>query len=108
MVQLSGNIEWITPLESPEQEIGKPQLLADPELVASPRNMALLDFTSRYSCQRASPLFCPNQNLVEELDIIRRSRTLEGEERSMLSYSRAIAVSILYFVNNRKPITFPS
>lgn len=39
-----------------------------------------------------SPLICPNQTLVNELSVIRRSRELEGEERSALSYSRAIAV----------------
>jgi DNA polymerase mu len=53
----------------------------------------LRSHTSRYSCCRASPLTCPNQGLVAELDVIRRSRTLEGEERSALSYQRAIAVS---------------
>ena len=54
-----------------------------------------LSHTSRYSCCRASPLVCPNQGLVAELDVIRRSRSLEGEERSALSYQRAIAVSLL-------------
>lgn len=54
-----------------------------------------LSHTARYSCCRASPLICPNQGLVAELDIIRRSRSLEGEERSALSYQRAIAVSLL-------------
>ena len=47
---------------------------------------------SRYACQRASPLVCPNQALVRELDVIRRSRALEGEERSSLSYQRAASV----------------
>jgi hypothetical protein len=54
-----------------------------------------LSHTARYSCCRASPLICPNQGLVAELDVIRRSRSLEGEERSALSYQRAIAVSCL-------------
>ena len=47
---------------------------------------------SRYACQRASPLVCPNQELVREFDIMYRSRALEGEERSGLSYERAISV----------------
>lgn len=51
-----------------------------------------LDYTSRFSCQRASPLQCPNQDLVSELAVIQRSRKLEGEERSALSYQRAIGV----------------
>jgi DNA polymerase IV len=54
----------------------------------------LLNHSSRYSCCRASPLVCPNQGLIEALDVIRRSRSLEGEERSALSYQRAIAVSL--------------
>jgi len=65
----------------------------DPEDVVDPRDLAVLDHTSRYACQRASPLICTNQDLVRELDIIRRCRNLEGEERSMLSYARAIGVS---------------
>ncbi|KAG0702866.1 hypothetical protein DFH29DRAFT_804345 [Suillus ampliporus] len=52
-----------------------------------------LSHNAKYSCLRASPLICPNQSLVKEIDIIRRSRHVEGEERSMLSYSRAIAVT---------------
>lgn len=54
-----------------------------------------LSHTARYSCCRASPLICPNQGLVGELDVIRHSRSLEGEERSALSYQRAIAVRTL-------------
>ncbi|KAI0090579.1 Nucleotidyltransferase [Irpex rosettiformis] len=54
-------------------------------------NTAKLSWKSRYACQRASPLICANQPLAKELDIIKRSRALEGEERSALSYSRAIA-----------------
>lgn len=50
-----------------------------------------LSWQARYSCQRASPLICSNQDLALELDVIKRSRALEGEDRSALSYSRAIA-----------------
>ncbi|KAG2043799.1 hypothetical protein BDR03DRAFT_989452 [Suillus americanus] len=52
-----------------------------------------LSHNAKYSCLRPSPLVCPNQSLVKEIDIIRRGRNIEGEERSMLSYSRAIAVT---------------
>lgn len=51
-----------------------------------------LNYMSLYACQRASPLVCPNQDLARELDIIRQSRALEGEDRSALSYQRAISV----------------
>ncbi|KAI6009829.1 hypothetical protein EDC04DRAFT_2771985, partial [Pisolithus marmoratus] len=71
----------------------KPQLFRDPEEIADPRDAAALDYTSRYSCQRGSPLTCPNQGLVRELDIIRQCRFVEGEERSILSYARAIALT---------------
>lgn len=57
-----------------------------------PTNLALLTNNSNYACQRASPMVCPNQALAAELDIIKRSRALEGEDRSALSYSRAISV----------------
>ncbi|EJD44828.1 hypothetical protein AURDEDRAFT_124929 [Auricularia subglabra TFB-10046 SS5] len=43
------------------------------------------------SVLRLHPLVCPNQRLIEELAVIRNARKLEGEERSELSYSRAIA-----------------
>jgi hypothetical protein len=38
---------------------------------------------------------CPNQSLCAEFDVLRRSRVLEGNERSALSYARAIAVSVI-------------
>ncbi|KZV99651.1 Nucleotidyltransferase [Exidia glandulosa HHB12029] len=47
--------------------------------------------TSRFSVQRLHPLVCPNQALIKELAIIRRARELEGEDRSALSYMRAIS-----------------
>lgn len=52
-----------------------------------------LKYNSRYSCCRASPLVCTNQGLVTALDVMRQSRSLEGEDRSALSYERAVAVS---------------
>ena len=67
-----------------------PSYLLPPPVPIS-TNTSKLDHKSRYSCQRASPLVCPNQVLALEVDIIRRSRALEGEDRSALSYSRAIS-----------------
>ena len=52
-----------------------------------------LDHTAHFCCSRASPLVCPNQPLCEALDVLKRGRALESNERSALSYSRAIAVS---------------
>ncbi|KAL1736401.1 hypothetical protein EV714DRAFT_199088 [Schizophyllum commune] len=49
-----------------------------------------LDYRSRYACCRASPLVCPNQGLVSRLAIIRRSRELEDDRISALSYDHAI------------------
>ncbi|VDC00335.1 unnamed protein product [Peniophora sp. CBMAI 1063] len=54
--------------------------------------MEKLRFNTRFSCQRATPLRCINQDLCDTLEIIRRSRLLVGEDRSALSYGRAIAV----------------
>jgi len=65
----------------------------DPEASAKDTDLAALNYLSHFCCQRPSQLTCPNQALVNELDIIRRARFVEGEERSMLSYARAIAVS---------------
>ena len=52
-----------------------------------------LDHTARLCCSRASPLVCVNQPLCATLDVLRRCRALESNERSALSYARAIAVS---------------
>ncbi|KAJ7188691.1 hypothetical protein C8R46DRAFT_1157626 [Mycena filopes] len=49
--------------------------------------------TSRYACLRRCPMVCPNQQLVQQLGIIRRSRELEGKDTSSLSYDRAISVA---------------
>ena len=53
---------------------------------------ASLDSGARFSCLRASPLVCANWGLCEQLDVMRRARELEGEERSALSYRRAVSV----------------
>lgn len=54
-----------------------------------------LDHTAHFCCSRASPLVCPNQPLCAALDVLKRDRALESNERSALSYSRAIAVSVI-------------
>ncbi|KAI0359237.1 Nucleotidyltransferase [Trametes cingulata] len=81
--------------EKPPRAVSIPAHLLppDPPILT---NLQKLDYTSRYACQRASPLVCPNQDLVRELDIIRQSRALEGEERSALSYQRALSVIKAY------------
>jgi DNA polymerase IV len=53
-------------------------------------------YTSSYACQRHSPLVCPNQDLIEELMVIKRAREVDGDMRSMLSYSRAISVRFFF------------
>ena len=75
---------------------------AEPEVAQGPSSIETrgtpppstrgLSHTAKLACCRASPLVCPNQALVEELDVIRRMRWLEGEEVNALSYSRTIAV----------------
>ncbi|TFK44904.1 hypothetical protein BDQ12DRAFT_641934 [Crucibulum laeve] len=47
---------------------------------------------TRYACTRASPLVCPNQALAIELNILHRSRELEGKAANALSYERAVAI----------------
>lgn len=54
-----------------------------------------LDHTAHFCCARACPLVCPNQPLCDAFDVLRRGRALESNERSALSYARAIAVSVI-------------
>lgn len=88
------------------KEIVPPAFLLPPPVPPPP---AELDHTARYCCSRASPLVCVNQPLCAALDVLRRSRALESNERSALSYARAIAVSValpsfVYFpLNFRAP-----
>lgn len=65
-----------------------PAFLLPPSKPPSPVE---LDHTAHFCCSRASPLVCPNQALCAEFDVLRRSRMLESNERSALSYARAIA-----------------
>ncbi|OCH93467.1 Nucleotidyltransferase [Obba rivulosa] len=85
-----------TPSVKETVEIPAYLLPPDPPI---PTNVERLDYKSRFACQRASPLVCPNQALAEELNIICKSRALEGEARSALSYERAISVVKAYPYN---------
>ncbi|PIL32799.1 hypothetical protein GSI_04916 [Ganoderma sinense ZZ0214-1] len=89
---LSASTSTATGMEGKERAVSvipKHLLPPDPPI---PTNVEKLSYTSRYACQRASPLVCPNQDLVCALDTIRQSRALEGEDRSALSYERAASV----------------
>ena len=57
-----------------------------------PPSPSSLSYMSRFAVQRASPLVCPNQAMLMQLDIIRNARVLDGDARSAMSYSRSIAV----------------
>ncbi|KAJ7072686.1 DNA polymerase mu [Mycena amicta] len=59
-------------------------------------NLEQPHYTSRYACLRPCPMECPNQNLAEQLAVIRRSRELEGDDTSALSYERTISVIKAY------------
>ncbi|KAF9777864.1 hypothetical protein BJ322DRAFT_514143 [Thelephora terrestris] len=52
---------------------------------------AALSPSAKYACQRQSPLVCPNQDLVEQLAVLKRARELDLNWESALSYARAIA-----------------
>ncbi|KAF9464977.1 hypothetical protein BDZ94DRAFT_1215253 [Collybia nuda] len=54
------------------------------------------NYFSRFACARASPLVCPNQDLVTEIAVLSKSRELEGKHINALSYERAIAVLKAY------------
>ena len=56
---------------------------------------AELSHRAKLACQRESPLICPNQELVEQIDVLRCARELDMDWRSALSYARAIAVRSL-------------
>ncbi|TFK23154.1 Nucleotidyltransferase [Coprinopsis marcescibilis] len=47
---------------------------------------------ARYACERASPLFCPNQELADALSVLCRDRELEGLNVNALAYQRAVAI----------------
>jgi DNA polymerase mu len=55
-------------------------------------------YTSSYACLRPCPMVCPNQGLVQQFGIIRRSRELEGKDISALSYERTISVRLVELI----------
>ncbi|KAI9441646.1 Nucleotidyltransferase [Lactarius indigo] len=62
-------------------------------LQSKPPSPVELDHTAHFCCSRASPLVCPNQALCAEFDVLRRSRALESNERSALTFPRVITES---------------
>ena len=49
--------------------------------------------TAKFACQRESPLVCPNQELVEQLNVLKLCAELDVNPREThLAYARAIAV----------------
>ncbi|KAN0095310.1 Nucleotidyltransferase [Hyaloscypha variabilis] len=51
---------------------------------------------TQYSCQRPTPLHCPNEDFLSELRVIKQARTLSGEDISRRAYSAAIAAIASY------------
>ncbi|KZO98779.1 Nucleotidyltransferase [Calocera viscosa TUFC12733] len=98
---------------APEAQGKKRQLSSSPRAPspapqASDSDSIPLHFTpgwpvpnSRYACKRRTPLYTPNEPLLTALAVIMRSRELEGEDRSALSYARGISVLKAY----PRPIT---
>ncbi|KAG8221279.1 hypothetical protein J3R82DRAFT_1445 [Butyriboletus roseoflavus] len=82
--------------EASPNPYGQVPISTDTEGSIKDTDLAALNYLSPFCCQRPSHLICPNQALAEELDIIRRARLFEGEERSTLSYARAIAAIKAY------------
>jgi DNA polymerase mu len=50
------------------------------------------NWNAKYACQRASPMVCLNQVLATELNVLARSRELEGLSMNALSYEKSVAV----------------
>ncbi|GJJ09578.1 hypothetical protein Clacol_003801 [Clathrus columnatus] len=65
----------------------------DQTINSPPKN---LSYISRFAVQRSSPIVCPNQVFLSQLAVVRDSRTLDGEDRSAMSYSRAIGILKAY------------
>ena len=50
------------------------------------------NWAAKYACQRASPLVCVNQALAMELNVLTKSRELEGLSMNALSYEKTVGV----------------
>ena len=51
---------------------------------------------SRYSCERPTPLHCPNEGFLSELRIIKQARIFSRDQISMRAYSTAVAAIASY------------
>jgi hypothetical protein len=89
-----------SPPRAAHAEITPPAFLLPPPV---PPPAVELDHTAHLCCSRASPLVCVNQPLCAAFDVLRRSRALESNERSALSYARAIAVSVTHLYPASNP-----
>jgi len=70
-----------------EDNSGLPQVGVKP----TPRRV-FDNWKAKYACQRASPMVCLNQALAAELNVLTRSRELEGLSMNALSYEKSVAV----------------
>lgn len=80
--------------ESNQDVNSEPHLLLCPPQVrmkATPRRV-LQNWNAKYACQRASPMVCVNQTLAAELNVLARSRELEGLSMNALSYEKSVGV----------------
>lgn len=50
----------------------------------------------KYSCQRSTPLHCPNEAFIAQLRILRQARLLEGEAMPSKAYNAAVATIAAY------------
>ncbi|KAJ7594925.1 hypothetical protein C8J56DRAFT_1044643 [Mycena floridula] len=82
--------------------------ISSPRDSSQPPEPTVGRYTSRYSCQRDSPLVCPNEDLVQQFSVLRRNRELEGLETNALSYERAIGVSGGSSVLHSHPTSVPA
>ncbi len=55
------------------------------------------NWAAKYACQRASPLVCVNQALAMELNVLAKSRELEGLSMNALSYEKTVGVCSFLF-----------
>jgi DNA polymerase IV len=51
---------------------------------------------TQYSCQRPTPLHCPNEGFLSELRAIKQARALKGDQVGIRAYSAAVAAVASY------------
>ncbi|XP_006461257.1 hypothetical protein AGABI2DRAFT_118163 [Agaricus bisporus var. bisporus H97] len=77
----------------PSQNTAHPMASAESVVVFKPTSEKVKNnWRSRYACARAHPLICPNQALAIALNVLGRSRELEGLSVNALAYERAVAI----------------